>query len=217
MEKIISVDKIMKKRYTAKHYDSSRRIPREELAVLLEALRLSPTSVNAQLNRFFVASTKEAREKVAASMMDFNVPRVVDASDVVVFAIKTEADDEHLKRVLAKEVEDGRFPDPEFARMQDEGRRGFIDLNAKGQGIESWAARQSYIAMGVLLTMAPLLGIDATPIEGLHTDKLDEILGLREKGLKSLAVVSLGYHAAGDSNATRPKSRLALEEVVEVI
>lgn len=68
--------------------------------------------------------------------------------------------------------------------------------------------------MGFLLAAAAEKGIDSTPIEGLDTAKLDEILGLREKGMRSVAVVTLGYRSPNDGNAQRPKSRLALERIV---
>lgn len=43
---------------------------------------------------------------------------------------------------------------------------------------------------------------------------MDEILGLREKGLRSVWAVALGKRAPNDSNAARPKSRLPMETVV---
>ena len=67
--------------------------------------------------------------------------------------------------------------------------------------------------MGFLLYAAAGMGIDSTCLEGIEADKLDEILGLREKGLRTIAAVSLGYRAADDSNASRPKSRWPLDKV----
>ena len=94
-------------------------------------------------------------------------------------------------------------------------RAYFAGVFAKAPGGSyAWTARQSYIAMGFLLAAAAEKGIDSTPIEGLDTAKLDEILGLREKGMRSVAVVTLGYRSPNDGNAQRPKSRLALDRIV---
>ena len=41
------------------------------------------------------------------------------------------------------------------------------------------------------------------------------MLGLRERGLRCVVAVSLGYRAENDSNASRPKSRLPTEDVFE--
>lgn len=123
--------------------------------------------------------------------------------------------DADFEEVLAKEEADGRFPNAEAKSVQDQGRRYFAGLFAKAPGGSyAWTARQSYIAMGFLLAAAAEKGIDSTPIEGLDTAKLDEILGLREKGMRSVAVVTLGYRSPNDGNAQRPKSRLALDRIV---
>lgn len=55
------------------------------------------------------------------------------------------------------------------------------------------AARQAYIALGFALTAAAELQVDSTPIEGFDPEKVDEILGLREKGLRSVTLLPLGY------------------------
>lgn len=78
----------------------------------------------------------------------------------------------------------------------------------------AWETHQSYIAMGMLLYAAAELGVDSTALEGVEFDKMDEILGLREKGLRSVWAVALGKRAPNDSNAARPKSRLPMETVV---
>ena len=107
---------------------------------------------------------------------------------------------------------DPRHAEDAGPHNNDDGRyHGFA--KAPG-GSYAWTARQSYIAMGFLLAAAAEKGIDSTPIEGLDTAKLDEILGLREKGMRSVAVVTLGYRSPNDGNAQRPKSRLALDRIV---
>lgn len=40
--------KLIRERYTTKHYDATRRVSDEDMADLMEVLRLSPSSVNAQ-------------------------------------------------------------------------------------------------------------------------------------------------------------------------
>lgn len=121
----------------------------------------------------------------------------------------------------AKRVSDADFADLlEVLRLAPtsvnaQATRYFAGVFAKAPGGSyAWTARQSYIAMGFLLAAAAEKGIDSTPIEGLDTAKLDEILGLREKGMRSVAVVTLGYRSPNDGNAQRPKSRLALDRIV---
>ena len=70
------------------------------------------------------------------------------------------------------------------------------------------AARQAYIALGVAMVAAAEQQVDATPMEGFDPDKFDAILGLREKGLRSVVILPLGYRAAeGDWLKDAPKVR----------
>ena len=61
------------------------------------------------------------------------------------------------------------------------------------------AARQAYIALGVALIAAAEQEVDSTPMEGFSPEAVDQILGLKERGLRSVVLMPLGYRdAAGD-------------------
>ncbi len=202
-------------RYTTKHY-SGKQIPREQLAELLEILRLSPSSVNAQAWKFIVASTQEAKDKLMEGFLDFNRERVSKASDIIVFAVPEKITEEHLQKVLDKEIADGRYAKKDVIEGLDAGRRHFVGLHSHTvSDTLAWETAQAYIALGFVLFAAAGMGIDSTALEGVDYDKLDDILGLRSRGLRSVVAVSLGYRAADDSNATRPKSRLSKEDLFE--
>lgn len=208
---------IARERYTTKHY-SGEKIPREDLEAILEVLRLSPSSVNSQPWHFFVASSDEARAKIAPAFADFNRERVTLASDVIVFAVKAGLDEAHLVRIHEKELADGRFKGIENQPGLDAGRRHFVGLHAKTlEASLAWETAQTYIALGFALYAAAGMGIESTCLEGADFDELDRILGLREKGLRSVVALSLGRGAPNDANASRPKSRLTAEEVVSFI
>ncbi|MDO5531347.1 nitroreductase family protein [Sutterella sp.] len=206
--------RIAQERYTTKHYNGGQAIPREQFDSLLEILRLAPTSVNCQAWHFVTASTREAREKLLPAFPDFNRERVSEASDVIVFCVPKKLDDAHFERVLAQEVADGRLPNAELQAQQDAGRRHFAGLHMGSEAeLVAWEARQAYIGMGIVLYAAAGMGIDSTCLEGVDFEKLDEILGLAERGLTSVVALSLGYRNPRDGNATRPKSRLPKEEL----
>ena len=209
---------LLKTRYTTKHYDAAHPVSDEDMAVLLEALRLTPTSVNGQYTKFFVADTQEAREKLMPAIMDFNRPRVQDASHLIVFAVPRAPTQEHYRAVVEQEDADGRFPADMPAAQKDAGRRRFTDRNNKTpEDFYSWTRAQAYIALGFLLYTAALLHVDTTAIEGFEFDEADRILGLEEKNLRSVLMVALGHRDPNDSNAIRPKSRLTKDCVIETI
>ena len=78
---------------------------------------------------------------------------------------------------------------------------------------QSWEGKQTYLALGQLLFAAAAIGVDSTAVEGFDCDKMDEILELKRKGLKSLVIATLGYRSENDGNAHRPKSRLPEEQI----
>lgn len=202
-------------RYTTKHY-SGKQIPREQFNELLEILRLTPSSVNAQAWKFIVASTQEAKDKLMEGFLDFNRERVSKASDIIVFAVPEKITEEHLQKVLDKEIVDGRYAKQDVIEGLDAGRRHFVGLHSHTvSDTLAWETAQAYIALGFVLFAAAGMGIDSTALEGVDYDKLDDILGLRSRGLRSVVALSLGYRAADDSNAARPKSRLSKEDLFE--
>jgi nitroreductase / dihydropteridine reductase len=60
------------------------------------------------------------------------------------------------------------------------------------------AAKQAYIGLGTALIAAAYEDVDSTPMEGFDPHALDTILGLREKGLRSVVMLPLGYRKADE-------------------
>ena len=208
---------LAKSRYTAKAYDTSRKIPQETLDTLLDQLRHSPSSVNSQPWHFVVAADEQGKARIAKGAdggFVYNESKILSASHVIVLCTRTEMTEEHLQAVLAQEEQDGRFPTAEAKAGQNASRRGYVNMHKYDQkDVQHWMEKQTYLALGTLLLGAASLKLDATPMEGFDFKKLDAELGLREKGFTSLVVVSLGYRSETDFNAKLPKSRLPAESV----
>ena len=97
-------------------------------------------------------------------------------------------------------------------------RRGCVELHQVQVGdSQQWMEKQVYLALGTLLLGAALHGIDATPMEGLDTHRIDQALGLPEQGYTALVLVALGRRAPDEFNSKLPKSRLPREAVFSFI
>ena len=208
---------ISKQRYTTKHYDPTRKISDKDMKDLLEVLRLAPSAVNIQPWHFYVGSTQKAKEKILPAIPDFNIPRIQDCSHFVVLCAKNKITDQELTAITQKEDQDGRYPKKEIRDTVDSHRKIFAHMHEEQGDFAQWTAKQTYIAMTALLYAAASKDIDSTPIEGMDFEKTDEILNLKNKNLKSVMLVALGYRAENDSNADRPKSRLSYDEVISLI
>jgi nitroreductase/dihydropteridine reductase len=205
------------KRHTAKAYDPARRVPEELMQQIYGLLRNSPSSVNSQPWHFIVASTPASRARMAKGAQggfSYNEPKITNASHVILFCVRADADQQHLDSILEQEQRDGRFRDEAARAGQAKGRLGYVNLHRYAQkDLPQWLEKQVYIALGTAMLGAANLGIDTTPMEGIDVAALDAEFGLHERGLTSLVMLSFGYHAETDFNAGLPKSRLAEEQV----
>lgn len=212
---------VLKKRYSVKKFDPTKRISDEDLEKIKDLLQLSASSTNAQPWHFVIASSDEAKERVSKAtkgFYSFNEAKIRDASHVIVFCSRTDITEEFLLHVLDKEEQDGRFTEKQFKDNQHMGRLTFVNMHRyDNKDLQHWCEKQVYLNMGSFLLGVAELGIDAVPMEGFDAKVLDEELGLREKGFTSIGIVSVGYHAESDFNAKLPKSRLSKEEIIEVI
>ena len=205
-------------RYSTKAFDASKKISQDDIAKVKDLLRLSPSSTNSQPWHFILASTDEAKARIAKATSGFyvfNERKVLDASHVVVFCAKTSMDETHLSALLNKENADGRFASQQAMEGQHKGRSYFANMHRFDlKDAQHWMEKQVYLNVGNFLLGVSALNIDAVPIEGFDARILDEEFGLREKGFTSLVIVPIGYRSVEDFNAALPKSRLDFSEIL---
>ncbi len=212
-----------KNRHTAKAFDPSKTISDENVDKIKDLLRYSPSSTNWQPWHFILATTQEGKERIAKSTAEnyqFNSNSILNASHVVVFCTKLEANENHMLEVLDQENTDGRFVlGEEYKQRTHTARTLFTNIHKHDlKDAQHWMDKQVYLNLGQFLLGVSTLGIDATPMEGIDTKVLDEEFGLREKGYGSLLVVPLGYHhQEEDFNAKLPKSRLPFSKILTEI
>ncbi|NNG81554.1 oxygen-insensitive NAD(P)H nitroreductase [Acinetobacter sp. ANC 5378] len=208
---------VSKTRYTTKAYDPIRKIPKEQVARLLEILRLTPSSINIQPWHFFIADNQAAKERIAKALVGkytYNAPKVLDSSHTILFCTKADISEQHLDNLLTQDDISGRFKDEKAKQGQKDSRSGYVDYyrNEKGD-IQRWAENQTFIALGQILLAAGIEGIDATPIGGFDEQIINDELQLTEKGLIPSVLLTLGYRSENDFNAKLPKSRLDKEQI----
>ena len=211
----MNIGQVIRTRYAGKFYDETRKLTAEQEQQLFDLLRYSPSSVNSQPWHFFTLCSDAAKQKILPAVREPNKKKIQQSAMVVVFATHTEITDAHLQAILTQEKKNGRFSSQELEVNQDKGRRYFVSLYSGSQQQQrEWMARQAYISLGFLLLGAAAMGLDATPIEGFFADKMDDVLGLQEKGLTSVVIAAVGYRNEDDLNTKLPKSRLAQEHVI---
>ena len=175
-------------RYAAKAMNGNK-VPQEKIDKIVEAARLAPTSSGLQPFEIFVVSNQEIKEKLKEAAS--NQPQVADASHVLVFAAWDTYTAERINYMfdLTNEVRVGTNEGWENYRQFL--LNTYVNKSAEENFVHT--AKQAYIAFGAAIIAAAFEGVDATPMEGFNPEKVDEILGLQEKGLKSVVILPIGY------------------------
>ncbi|REA55677.1 NAD(P)H-dependent oxidoreductase [Dyadobacter luteus] len=195
-------------RYAAKRMNGEL-IPEDKLNNILEAIKLSPSSVGLQPYKVLVISDKALKERI------FNEaapqPQIKESSHLLVFAVweKITADDitAYMNLIASTRGLDVTSLEQFQQKISDS------ILSRTEQVNFDWAARQAYIALGHASVAAATEHVDSTPMEGFNNAKLDEVLGLNEKGLKSVVMMTLGYRdSTNDHLASAKKVRRPNEE-----
>jgi nitroreductase len=197
-------------RYATKRFDPSRQISASDWNTLEEALRLSPSSFGLQPWHFVVVRNAALREELKAASWD--QPQLVEASHIVVLASARQIDTTYVNNFIALTAAE-RGVEPEKLEPYKQMILGFTKRLTESNGIEAWTSKQTYIALGTLLTSAALLNIDACPIEGIDPKRYDQILGLDSTPYATRVVCALGYRAPTDAAAQNKKVRFESSKV----
>lgn len=203
----------LKWRYATKKFDPTKKIAPELWAKLEQAAIHSPSSYGIQPWKFIVVTDPEMRKKLHP--VSYNQPQILDASHLVVFAAKNPPTPEDIDAYVARTAQ-VRGVTVEVLEGFKGMMLGSLSRMDAAQA-HRWAARQTYIALGVFLASAAMMGIDACPMEGFQPEKYDEILGLKEKRLGSVVIATAGYRSAEDKNAGLAKVRFDAKDVIERI
>ncbi|UYQ95941.1 NAD(P)H-dependent oxidoreductase [Chitinophaga horti] len=189
-------------------------VPQDKLDYILEAARLAPSSSGMQPYRVFVVSDKALQEKIRP--IAYDQPQIVEASHLLVFAAWDGYTKERIDGVFAHLAEK-RDTDPQM--MNDYKERIWSLYEPLGQ---QWhanhTAKQAYISFGLAIAAAAEQGVDATPMEGFLPAELDALLGLKEQGLTSVLILTLGYRdEPNDWLVNKTKVRTDKEEFVTYV
>jgi nitroreductase len=198
-------------RYATKKMNPDKAVPEDRLERIVEAARLAPTSSGLQPFEVIVVTNKDIREKIKP--IAWNQEQVTDASHLIVFAAWDNYTADRINGMFDL-VNDERG----FRNEGWEAYRQMLLNTYPQRDVQTnfeHAARQAYIGLGIALTAAAFEEVDATPMEGFDPDALDAILDLRARGLRSVAIVPVGYRAdEGDWLLGLKKVRRPTEQFV---
>jgi nitroreductase len=201
-------------RYACKNMDAQKPVEEEKVDRILEAIRLTATSSGLQQYELLVITNKDIQAQLQA--IAWNQAQVTAASHVLVFAAWDHYTEERINMMFDLTNEIRGFKNEGWEAY----RKMLLTTYPKRDAELNFqhAARQAYVALGTALIAAAMEGVDSTPMEGFDPAAADEILGLRELGLRSVVLLPLGYRKEeGDWLVSLKKVRRPLEDFVTLI
>jgi len=201
-------------RYATKKFDPSQVVSQDKIDFILEAIRLSATSSGLQPYEVLVVTNKAIREQIKPHA--WNQGQVTDSSHLLVFAAWDNYTAERINQMFDLTNDIRGFKNEGWENYRAMLLNTYPQRDAETN--YQHAARQAYIGLGSALIAAAELKVDSTPMEGFDPVKVDEILGLKEKGLRSVLLLPLGYRAdEGDWLVKLQKVRRSREQFVTEI
>lgn len=200
----------LKWRYATKKFDREKILPAEKVKILKDAFNLTATSYGLQPIKMAVIHDKGLQERLVK--FSFNQQQVATASHVMVICIEKQVDKKFIKEYFNR-VHSIRATPPDVLEPFQNFLIGDFEKKHVDE-IADWATNQAYLALGTLLTVCAIEGIDSCPMEGFEPAKYDEVLGLDSMNLESVLVLPVGYRAADDMFSEYKKVRRPIEDVI---
>lgn len=207
-------------RRSIKTFDPSKIIAEEDFNVILEAARLSPSSVGYEPWKFLIIQNQEFREKLK-EISPGAQGTLPTASHFVIILARTIKDTKYDSEYAKNQSLNAGLPVEMYDQIKDaykEFQENQQNLLVNERTMLDWAGKSTYIPFANMMTVAALLGIDSCPIEGFYYDKVQQLLeeeNLLEDGhLAVSAMVAFGYRA---DEPNIPGARKDMKDIVQWI
>jgi nitroreductase len=205
-------------RHACKEFDKNKKIPDEDFQFILETARLSPSSFGYEPWKFIVIQDAALREELLGVTWGAQKTLPTASHYVAVLARKKQdmlSDSDYIQLMMR---DTHKLPE-ETRQQRTKKYANFLEKDFKllesERAIFDWTSKQTYIALGNMMTAAAQIGIDSCPIEGFNRDDVDHVLaskGLLENGRFGVSyMVAFGYRL----NEPRQKTRQPLDAIVK--
>jgi nitroreductase len=203
----------LNKRYSVKKFDSEKTVSADALYHILEAARLSASSLGLQPYRIIIVQSHEMKEKLIPAF--YNPSQISTCSHLIAIVSKNNIGTEYIGNYFSHISETRAVPFDSLNPFRESINKHIEHLDQPEVMI--WADKQCYIVLGNLMFAAALENVDTCPMEGFKQDKIDEILGLDPANEKVAVTLALGYRSEEDDFQNLKKVRKPTEKLFKFI
>ena len=183
----------LKWRYSVKKFDG-KKIPSEKLNNILEAGRLSVSSLGLQPHHLLVVENDETIQKLIPAF--YNPSQISSCSLLIALVSKTHINKEYVDNYFGHIINERGVTLEQLSSFRNNINQ-FLE-NYTQKELESWSEKQSYIVLGSLIIASAEEQIDTCPMEGFSNEILEDTLKIDKTNEKIAVVLALGYRAEDD-------------------
>lgn len=195
-------------RYACKEFNG-KRIPKEDLDIILEAGRLAPSSFGLEHTRLIVVQSADIKEKMQP--ICHHQKQITTASEVVVFVSLVEAfksPSQYIDRMIRRKAGKDEQTYQTYKKILEEKLSHLDDVS-----LAEWSIKQGYLMAQSMMDAAARLKIDSCPISGFDKDDLEKFFQLDSAKEQIGIIVPFGYRKGEQP----PKIRLTVDELVKFV
>lgn len=205
---------------TAVRVYDDRQVAREDMELLLDLAHQSPSSVGLEGWRFLATDNKalDAQLKADLKAVAWGAQPQFDTASHMIFLVAEKDARYDSQSIHQSLIRRGLTSEEDLSSrlsLYQAFQERDMAIADNPRALLDWTAKQTYIAMGTMMTAAALMGLDTCPIEGFHFDRLNAIMA--EAGYINPAkeavvcLLSVGYRLRDPKH---PKARKPRSEVV---
>ncbi|MFD0797934.1 NAD(P)H-dependent oxidoreductase [Maribacter chungangensis] len=168
-------------RHATKEFDVTKKLSDDDINFILQTARLSPSSFGFEPWHFIVVQDKALRELLKP--VAWGAPLKLDTASHFVLGLSMKApmikwNSDYIAYMMREVKQFSEEVIEVYLKFYREFQQRDFDLDTDKK-LFDWASKQTYIALGNMMTAGALNGIDSCPIEGFHQEKAEVLL--REK------------------------------------
>ncbi len=197
-------------RYACKKFDKTKKLSADQVSILKNAFNLTATSFGLQPLKLLIVKGDALKEQLLPHA--YFQPQITTCSHLFVICIDTSFDENSIDSYFELEKNIRGTSEEIIEKFRNQLKSIF--KNKTREQIDSSSINQAYINIGTLMTVCADQGIDSCPMEGFNPVKVDDILDLEQKHLRSILLLPVGFRAEDDIMSGMKKVRKPLEDVI---
>ena len=201
----------LKKRYSVKKFNPAKKVSPQILQNILQAGKLSASSLGLQPYTIIVVESKEMLQNLIPAF--YNPSQIASCSHLIVIVSKKNIDGSYVDGYFQHISEVREVPVKSMALF----RKNVDSYTESNKDVHLWAEKQSYIVLGNLMFAAALEQVDSCPMEGFRNEIIEELLDINAEKESVAVTLAFGYRSEDDEFQKMKKVRKPDEKLFKFI